>query len=285
VAPLRVAAVAAGLLALVLACTAGAKTKPKPKPATATLIAVGDIGDCDTDDDERVAGLVAGIPGTLAVLGDAAYPDGTDENFRECYLPGWGRYLPRTRAALGNHEYHSDGAAPAKLTFRLPADGWYSYNLGAWHVIVLNSNCDAVDCDAGGPQWTWLQSDLARNRAKRCTLAYWHHPRFSSGKHGSNSDLQPFWDLLAGARADLVLSGHDHTYERFAPRQGVRSFVVGTGGRSHYDIRAVRETGSQAANNDSFGVLRLTLKPLGWDWRFVPVPGASFRDSGSARCR
>jgi hypothetical protein len=279
---LGIAAAAAVLLAGLLATSSTAK--PKPKLPTKTLIAVGDIADCDSDDDEAVARLVARIPGTLAVLGDAAYPDGTEANFKDCYLPSWGTFLPRTRAALGNHEYHTTDAAAAKATFRLPPDGWYSYNLGAWHVVVLNSNCDDVDCDEGSPQWQWLQADLAKSRAKLCTLAYWHHPRYSSGKHGSDSNLQPFWDLLAAANADLVLSGHDHTYERFGPVKGIRSFVVGTGGRSHYDFRPVRAAGSLVADNDSFGVLRLTLKPRGWSWQFVPVAGGSLTDRGSAGC-
>jgi alkaline phosphatase len=281
----RGVALPAALVALLLAASAVTDaTGAKPAPRAATLVAVGDIADCDTDDDEAVARLVAKIPGTLAVLGDAAYPDGRTEDFRECYLPAWGRFLPRTRAALGNHEYHSDGAAPAKAVFRLPASGWYSYNLGAWHVVVLNSNCDEVGCDEGEAQWSWLRADLARNRARRCTLAYWHHPRYSSGKHGSDSNLEPFWQLLSAAKADLVLAGHDHTYERFGPVAGIRSFVVGTGGRSHYPLSAPRERGSRASNNDTFGVLRLTLMPTGWSWRFVPVAGRTFADSGTARC-
>ena len=136
----------------------------------------------------------------------------------------------------------------------------------------------------GSPQWRWLRDDLAGHRATRCTVAYWHHPRFSSGGHGSDVRLAPFWDLLAAAGADLVLSGHDHDYERFGKLKGIRSFVVGTGGKSHYAVGAPR-AGSQVVNDETLGVLRLTLRPAGWDWRFVPVAGSTFTDSGFARCR
>jgi calcineurin-like phosphoesterase family protein len=273
-------------LALVLAAagTTGTDLRRTTKPAT--LIAVGDIGSCTSTDDEATAALVARIPGTLAILGDAAYDDGSRLDFDRCYLPAWGRFLPRTRAALGNHDYAngaSDGAT-AKEVFGLPDTGWYSYRLGTWHVVVLNSNCDIVDCRVGSPQWRWLRADLARSRRTRCTLAYWHHARFSSGEHGSDVRLAPFWDLLARAHADLVLAGHDHIYERFGALKGIRSFVVGTGGKSHYPI-GVRRAGSEVANDDTFGVLRLSLGPIAWSWRFVAVPGSTFSDAGSARCR
>ena len=199
-------------------------------------------------------------------------------------MPSWGRFVPRIRAALGNHEYNTGTAAVAIDRFRLPERGWYSYTLGAWHVIVLNSNCSQVGgCGRQSPQWLWLRSDLGAHR-NRCTLAYWHHPRFSSGEHGSDAAYAPFWDLLARARADVVLEGHDHDYERFAPLKGIRSFVVGTGGRSHYAFQAPR-AGSTARNDDTFGVLQLTLRPAGYDWIFWPVQGGTFHDAGTAACR
>ncbi len=168
--------------------------------------------------------------------------------------------------------------------FRLPKSGWYSYALGAWHVVVLNSNCAKVGgCERGSPQWRWLRADLAAHR-NRCTLAYWHHPRFSSGVHGSDVTYAPFWSLLARAKADVVLQGHDHDYERFAPLNGIRSFVVGTGGKSHYPTLWPR-SGSIVRNSSTFGVLRLTLRPTGYAWKFVPVPGGAFTDAGTASCR
>lgn len=217
------------------------------------------------------------------MLGDIAYESGTANDFDSCFKPAWGRYVPRIRPALGNHEYGSGSAAVAISLFRIPPRGWYSYSIGTWHVIVLNSNCGEVGgCGSGSPQWRWLRNDLASHPA-RCTLAYWHHPRFSSGLHGSNADYAPFWNLLAQARADVVLQGHDHDYERFAPQQGIRSFVVGTGGRSLYPFLVPRP-GSAVRNDDTFGVLQLTLRPTGYDWAFRPVAGRAFRDAGRSSC-
>jgi len=250
----------------------------------ATLIAVGDIASCSSTGDEQTAALVAGLPGPIAVLGDIAYDNGTAADFANCFDPSWGSLVPRIRATLGNHEYNTGTAAVAIDRFKLPARGWYSYSLGAWHVIVLNSNCSKVGgCDRGSHQWRWLQADLATHRT-RCTLAYWHHPRFSSGAHGSDVAYAPIWDRLARAKADVVLQGHDHDYERFAPIQGIRSFVVGTGGASHYPTLLPRP-GSVVRNADTFGVLRLTLRPAGYDWKFLPVGGGSFTDAGTALCR
>src|SRR5918992_4170728 len=203
---------------------------PSAAPAPVTLVAAGDVASCDSSHDEATAALVARIPGTVAVLGDAVYEHGSAKEFAECY--SWRRFRGRTRAALGNHEYATPDAAPARAYFGLPRRGYYSYDLGAWHVVVINSNCDpAGGCEAGSPQERWLRADLARNKA-RCTVAYWHHARFSSGLHGSDRTMAAIWTALAAARADLVLAGHDHHYERFRPINGIRSFVVGAGGRS-----------------------------------------------------
>ncbi len=276
--PQRRAIVVALACALVLAGGAASATRPP------TLIAVGDIASCSSEGDEQTAALVATLPGPIAVLGDIAYENGTAEDFANCFTPSWGRFVPRIRAALGNHEYNSGTATAAIDLFGLPPNGWYSYSLGAWHVIVLNSNCGRVGgCGRGSPQWRWLQADLAAHR-NRCTLAYWHHPRYSSGLHGSNAAYAPFWGLLARAKADLVLEGHDHDYERFAPLQGIRSFVVGTGGKSLYPILWPRP-GSVVRSSDTFGVLSLTLRPFGYDWKFLPVPGSTFSDAGTAACR
>jgi len=275
--------------ALVLACAlalagyGGAATAPAA-PAARTLLAVGDIASCSSNGDEQTAALVSRIPGTIAVLGDIAYENGSDADFADCFEPSWGKLVPRIKAALGNHEYNTPGAAPAIELFGLPAHGWYSYSLGAWHVIVLNSNCSEVGgCGRGSPQVRWLQSDLAAHPT-RCTLAYWHHPRFSSGIHGSDTTYAPFWDILARAKADLVLQGHDHDYERFAPIKGIRSFVVGTGGKSHYPTLFPRP-GSVVRNGDTFGVLRLTLRASGYDWKFLPAGKGTFTDAGTSRCR
>ena len=245
-----------------------------------TLLAAGDVASCRSSGDEATARLLDRAPGTIALLGDAVYERGTAAEFRDCF--SWRRFLPRTRAALGNHEYGTGTAATAIATFRLSQRGYYSYELGAWHVVVLNSNCGpAGGCEAGSPQQRWLAADLAAHPAA-CTLAYWHHPRFSSGLHGSDLTLAPLWTTLARAGADVVLAGHDHHYERFAPIGGIRSFVVGTGGRSHYPV--VRRLRASAAVNDHvYGVLRLTLRPTGYAWRFLAV-GSSFADAGTASC-
>ena len=266
-------------------------------PPTATLVAAGDIASCESDGDERTAALVAGIPGTVATLGDNVYDLGTPQEFAACYAPSWGRFRARTRPALGNHEYGTPGAAGYFAYFGPraghPDRGYYAYRLGSWRVIVLNSNCFRVGgCGRGSPQLRWLRAELAANRA-RCTLAYWHHPRFSSGPHGNDPTVTSFWNALFAARAELVLTGHDHHYERFAPlapsgrvhrARGIRQFVVGTGGRSHYPV--IRRTpGSEVRDWQTMGVLRLTLGPGAYEWRFVPAAGSRFTDSGSGRCR
>jgi hypothetical protein len=249
-----------------------------------TLLAVGDIASCTSNGDEQTAALLAKIPGTIAAIGDLAYPNGTAGDFAACFTPAWGPLVPRIRAALGNHEYNSGTAAVAIRTFRVPQRGWYSYELGTWHVVVLNGNCGFVGgCGEGSPQWRWLRADLAAHPST-CTLAYWHQPRYSSGLHGSDLAYQPFWDILARAGADVVLAGHDHDYERFAPIQGIREFVVGTGGASHYPVLWPRR-GSVVHDDHTFGVLRLGLGTGGYTWKFLPVAGSTFTDAGSAPCR
>jgi acid phosphatase type 7 len=241
-------------------------------------------------------GLAAVLP-----LGDNQYEGGELTNYLGSYRPSWGRIGTVTHPALGNHEYGTSGAAGYFDYFNGvgastgPAGergkGYYSFGLGAWHLIALNSNCTRVSCAAGSPQEQWLRADLAAN-TDTCTLAYWHHPRFSSGQHGDNPITAPLWQALYDYNADLILSGHDHLYERFAPQtptgepdpaRGMREFVVGTGGRSHYSF-GVPKPNSEARNSDAFGVLKLTLHPGSYDWNFVPEAGATFTDSGSANC-
>jgi calcineurin-like phosphoesterase family protein len=261
----------------------------------AVLLAAGDIGMCEGGGGEATAELVERLPGTVAALGDNVYENGSTDEYADCYAPHWGRLLSRTRPAAGNHEYHSEGAAPYFAYFGNAAGpagrGWYSYDLGSWHVVVLNSNCDEVGgCGGGSAQWLWLRQDLAAHPAT-CTLAYWHAPRFSSGEHGPAQDMVDVWRVLYDARAELVISGHDHEYERFAPQdpvgnrddaRGVRQFVVGTGGG---ELRAVSET---AANSEelithTYGVMRLDLYPGRFAWSFLSVRDATL-DSGSADC-
>jgi hypothetical protein len=282
--------------------TGAAAIAPTTSPSTpvaaasgepAILLAAGDIAGCNWDADEATAQLVESQPGTVATLGDNAYGDGTAEQFAECYDPTWGRFKDRTKPAPGNHDYNTNGASGYYAYFGAaagdPAKGYYSYALGAWHVIVLNSN---IDMSAGSPQEQWLRNDLAAHPAA-CTLAYWHHPRFSSGgSHGNDEDTAPLFQALYGAGAEIVLSGHEHDYERFAPQTpdaqpdpnfGIREFVVGTGGAQFYDFDPPQPN-SEVRNNDTHGVLKLTLNPDGYTWEFLPVAGASFTDSGSGTC-
>lgn len=259
------------------------------------LLLAGDIARCDGTDDDATARLLDGMGGIVAPLGDNAYNSGSDEEYRRCYGPTWGRHRARTRPAAGNHEYNSHAAEGYFRYFGdaagRPMEGWYSYELGAWHVVVLNSNCAAVGCNAGSPQERWLRADLAAHPS-RCTVAMWHHPRFSGGDHGDDPQFAAFWRALEEAGADVVVNGHEHDYERFAPRRsdgarddarGIRQFVVGTGGTRLTAFRRV-DPDSEARNSTAHGVLRLTLRPDGYDWRFVPIAGARFDDSGRGAC-
>jgi acid phosphatase type 7 len=261
------------------------------------LIGAGDIADCaDMAGAEATAKLLEANPGTVMAIGDLAYPDGTRENFA-CYEKTWGRLKSRTRPAAGNHEFHSEGATFYFEYFGSvagdPKNGFYSYDLGAWHVIVLNSECQQVGgCNRGSREEKWLRADLAAHPAA-CTLAYFHKPLFSSGgAHGNDPEMQSFFQALYDARVDVVVAGHDHDYERFAPQspagspdpqQGIREFVAGTGGKSHRTFAAPRPN-SEIRDNTAFGVLKFVLHPNSYDWLFIPERGKSFTDSGSGAC-
>uniref|UniRef100_A0A7C5VYJ2 Alkaline phosphatase n=1 Tax=Thermomicrobium roseum TaxID=500 RepID=A0A7C5VYJ2_THERO len=275
--------------------TTPAVTSPTPV-TSATLWAVGDVATCRSQNDDAVAALLAGQTGTIALLGDVVYERGTVEEFRNCFDPILGPLKARIRPAVGNHEYGSRDAQPYFDYFGaaagLPGQGWYSYELGAWHIVVLNSNCKAAGgCGPESPQYQWLKQDLAAHPSL-CTLAYWHHPRWSSGEHGNFESMQPVWELLYQQSVDVVLNGHDHNYERFEPldavgrpdpEHGIIEFVVGTGGRSLRplgDRLPVSATGS----DDTYGVLQLELYPDRFTWRFVPVSRSDYQDQGSARC-
>jgi hypothetical protein len=268
-------------------------------PAANVLVGVGDIADCNDPGDEETADLLDGIAGTVITLGDNAYDDGTDEQFASCYHPSWGRHKARTKPSVGNHDYFTPGATGYFNYFGAaagdPAEGWYSYDVGDWHIIVLNSNCSEVGgCELSSPQGQWLQADLAANPSA-CTLAYWHHPRFdtpSSGPPTPEPELLDFWQALYDAEADVVLVSHRHNYERFALQdpngvadsQGLRQFVVGTGGKSLSPFGPSIAPNSEVRDNSTFGVLKLTLRPTSYDWEFIPVAGGTFTDSGSGAC-
>jgi hypothetical protein len=263
--------------------------------APVSLVGAGDIADCVTPWDEATALLLDTIPGTVFTLGDNAYEDGTAAEFANCYDPSWGRHRDRTYPAAGNHEYHTDGAAPYYAYFGAragdPDEGYYSYEAGAWKVIVLNSNAGRVGVEAGSAQEQWLRSELAASD-RACTLAYWHHPRFSDGSYGDDDRFDAFWQALYEYGADLVLVGHDHNYQRFGqldptgaldPAGGIRQIVVGTGGRFLYEVATPRAE-VEAYDSETFGVLKLTLRHDSYEWEFVPVAGGTFTDSGSEAC-
>jgi hypothetical protein len=270
--------------------------QPPPGPhAAATLLAAGDIAGCSSDGDEATATLLDALAGTVVTLGDNVYEDGTAQEFSQCYTPSWGRHKSRTRPAVGNHDYHTSGAAGYFGYFGAaagdPERGYYSYTLGAWHVVVLNSNCSQVGgCHAGSPQEQWLRQDLATHPTT-CTLAYWHHPRFSFGKYGNDTTTQALWQALYDEGAEIVLSGHDHNYQRYASQDatgqrdpaGIRQFVVGTGGKNHYPLGSPPPN-VEVYNDDTFGILQLTLRGHGYEWTFIPEAGKSFTDTGSGIC-
>lgn len=262
----------------------------------AVLVGAGDIGDCDSGDDERTAALLDEIEGTVFTLGDNVYDRGTAREFRECYEPGWGRHKERTRPSPGNHDYRTDDAGPYFDYFGDAAGekgkGYYSYDLGSWHIVVLNSNCKYVGgCEEDSAQVRWLVDDLEENAAQ-CTLAYWHHPLFNAGEHGNEKAVRPLWEALYDAGAEVVLAGHDHNYQRFAPQdpggksepeRGIRQFIVGTGGKDHYDVEDSMPN-LEVSNDDANGVLKLTLRADSYSWEFIPAEGDDFQDSGTGRC-
>ena len=227
-------------------------------------------------------------------LGDIQYESGELELYARSYDPTWGRFLAVTKPVVGNHEYEQPSASAYFTYFGAaagtPGEGWYSFDAGSWHVVVLNSECSVVGCGPGSAQYAWLQRDLEASAAT-CTLAAWHRPRFSSGAHGSDERTAALWSLLDAEGAELLLSGHDHHYERFAPQDaagvrtasGIRQFVVGTGGKSLNQLDTVAAN-SQVRNDDVFGVLLLTLRAGAYDWSFQAVPGATFTDRGSTAC-
>jgi hypothetical protein len=304
-------------VALALACIALAGAA-NARAADVVVFAAGDIA-CDPLDPNYNGGngtataclqkatsdlILDGSYDAVLALGDLQYDAGSLSNFQQSYDPSWGRVKSATYPVIGNHEGITAatgagycvyfGAAAHCRNRRQGGAAFYSFNLGDWHVVVVNSNCAAAGgCDVGSPQYQWLASDLAAN-PRACTLAAWHHPRWTSGAFGSSAFMQPIWQLLYARGADLVLSGHSHDYERFAPidgagavnaSYGMRQFVVGTGGAYFTGLvgRPVAP-GSEVRQNRSFGVMRLVLHPTSYDWSFLPASGPLFTDSGSQSC-
>jgi hypothetical protein len=267
-----------------IVCPAGRKRDPEFKKPNS----------CAMDDTAKLVGAIQ--PDAVLALGDNQYPSGALADFQTMYAESWGAYRDITFPVPGNHEYGTPGARGYYSYFGEragePDKGYYSYDLGSWHLIALNSECDHIGgCGDSDPQATWLRQDLS-SHPRKCVLAYWHRPRFSSGNHGNDLDLNPLWRILANADADLVLSGHDHDYERFTPMnaqgeadpEGLTEFVVGTGGASHYRFHnpeaasAIRVTGRN-------GVLRLQLTEQAYGWQFMAAPDGEVLDSGNTPCQ
>ena len=295
------------LAAMVAAGCGGSGGEPQsaPKPDHApgpalrgeVVLAAGDIAYCGPTPDEETARLLERERGTVLTLGDNAYRFGRPEEYQRCYEPSWGRFKDRTRPTPGNHDYAASDSADGYFGYfgeaAHPPSGYYSFDLGKWHLVALNSElCHMEGCGPGSEQVRWLERDLADNPT-RCTLAYWHTPRFSSGaEHGSDDVVAPFWQVLYESGADVVLNGHEHNYERFAPQdpngqpdpgRGIRQFVVGTGGAPLYGFSDVEPT-SEVRDADTYGVLKLTLGRGEYGWRFLRAEDGDFRDSGSGSC-
>jgi hypothetical protein len=258
---------------------------------TGYLLAAGDIASCSGSGDESTAALLDRYSGLVLALGDNAYDRGTTAEYNGCYDPSWGRHRSRTRPTPGNHDYKTSNAAPYYTYFGSRAGpagrGYYSFNYGGWHIVALNSN---IDVSSTSPQVQWLKADLAANPVK-CTLAFWHHPRFSSGKHGNLTRLVDIWNVLYHANADVVLNGHDHDYERFGPQtpsgveyypRGIRELVVGTGGASPRSFETIKPH-SYFRYSGGRGILRLTLTPTSFTWQFITTANRVI-DQGTRYC-
>ncbi len=269
---------------------------PTGSPADPVLIGAGDIAMCGRPGSGQTAQILAKNPGTVIAVGDNAYPDGAPADYTNCYDPTWGAFKGKTFAVPGNHDYTTANASGYFAYFGSkagdPAQGWYSFNVGAWHILAINSNCSAVGgCNTGSPQETWVKSDLAASTAK-CTLAFWHHPYYSSGRNGDFTQMGAIWQDLYNAGAEIVVSGHDHDYERFAPQdasgtkdtaRGITQFVVGTGGSDFTPLVFPLQPNSVTQLENVFGVLKLILHPTSYTWQFIPISG-TFKDSGTVAC-
>jgi hypothetical protein len=279
-----------------------AATAPAPPPTEAAqpvtngdsvvFVGAGDIAKC-----EFLAGAVATgrlldrIQGTVFTVGDHAYEDGTPEQWQKCYTPTWGRHKDRTKPSPGNHDYHTDEAKPYFDYFGEAAGpdrrGYYSYDLGAWHIVSLNSY---IAADRRSAQAQWLKKDLEEHPSD-CLLAYWHIPVFSSGSHGNSPIMRDIWKILYEAGAEIVVNGHDHLYERFGPQtpdgkadpNGIREFIVGTGGGGVYKFKSTQPN-SEVRDNSTYGVIKFTLSPGSYTWEFVPMTGQPFTDRGTGTC-
>jgi PKD repeat protein len=272
-----------------------ATTPPPPDPGAAVLVGAGDIAKCTSTVDEATAALVEAIPGAVFTAGDNVYENGTATEFANCYDPSWGRFKSRTRPTVGNHEYGTAGASGYFGYFGAAAGeagkGYYSYDVGSWHIVALNSECSIVSCAAGSVQEQWLRADLAAHPTA-CTMAIFHRPLFSSASTSGATAVRPLWQALYDANAELIVNGHAHVYERYAPQRpdgtldlqrGIRQFTIGTGGVAHAGAGTLKPN-NEVFENVSYGVMKFTLRAGGYDWQFIPIPGDTLNDAGSGTC-
>jgi hypothetical protein len=312
--------------AVLMAAQGVAQTATEP----VTLVGAGDIAECSQDNNaQATAALLANIPGTVLALGDNAYPDGTRTQYANCYdnyrisdgsvfdttrTSWWGQYKDRTMPVLGNHEYHSSGAQPYFDYFSAqngflqppapvpnttadpgltPGKGYYSYDRGSWHIVALNSNCNKVGgCAKTSTQGKWLQNNLANTINNQCTLAYFHHPLYSTGTNVTNPNVKPLWQILYNNGAEVIVNGHAHRYERYSPltpggkvdpNNGIRQIVAGTGGAPGGN-EVQQAPGVEVVKTGTSGVLKLDLSAGFYSWEFVPIAGQTFTDSGEGSC-
>jgi Calcineurin-like phosphoesterase len=285
---IRVVAIVTALVAVLVPHAEVAAADP-------VFVGAGDIASCSRTQDEATARLLDAIGGVVFAAGDNVYEKGTATEYSRCYGPTWGRHKARTRPVPGNHEYETAGASGYFGYFGSRAGdrskGYYSFDIGSWHVVMLNSNCSQVaGCGATSAQNRWLRSDLTAN-PRACTIAVWHHPRFTSTRSTPDGLTLPLWQTLYEHGAEIIVNGHRHHYERFAPQTpggtassyGIRQFVVGTGGISLVGFAGAMRN-SQVRNSQTYGVLKLTLRTSSYDFAFTPIAGQSFRDSGTGAC-
>ncbi len=292
-------------LGVLVACVMAALTAVPGlgQTRTATLVGAGDITSCSQSNDSATARLLGNISGTVFTLGDNVYPYGSAANFRDCYGPTWGKYKKRTKPTLGNHEYYDENYNSTTFArsyfdyFGARAGargkGYYSYDRGSWHIVALNSNCDKVGgCGRRSAQGRWLRNDLANNPS-RCTLAYFHRPLYSTGTNVAGPQVKAFWRMLHERKADVIVNGHAHRYERFAPMtpsgtrsaNGIRQIVAGTGGaEGGGEISHADAPNLQRVKIDVYGVLKLSLRSDSYEWKFVRAAGKAFTDSGTTNC-
>ena len=267
-----------------------------------TLVGAGDIARCGPEklvNAQATATLLDSIPGQVFALGDVTYSNGRESEYFQCYDVTWGRHRARTIPVLGSHDIIVPSSYGYFNYFGPVAGdqskGYYSFNYGAWHIIVLNSQCSGfIPCSSTSPQAQWLKADLTANPpTKSCTLALWHVPLYSSTSSSATTSVQPLWQILFNAGADLIVNGGAHNYERFAPQDpngilnttnGIVEIVVGTGGESHASFDTTTAANSIVRNSTTYGVLQLTLHATSYSWQFVPVAGQTFTDSGTQTC-